>query len=153
MKEIKSFKIGDQIPSNAKFLAIDETSHPREFFYEVTIVDEKAQIKKENIQDEAKEAAAIAIAYLNERTGKQFKPNSKETIDNIRGLINRGFTSDDMTKVVDNMVAEWWDNDKMKIYLRPSTLFRASKFENYLNTKSTSQEAADAFADLEDYCS
>ena len=36
-------------------------------------------------------------------------------------------------KVIDNKVAVWGNDPKMAEYLRPSTLFAASHFEEYMN--------------------
>jgi hypothetical protein len=38
--------------------------------------------------------------------------------------------------VIDNQVSAWKDDAKMNEYLRPATLFAASKFEGYLNRKN-----------------
>ena len=45
---------------------------------------------------------------------------------------NEGFKLEDFKKVIDKMTMEWKDNNKMKVYLRPETLF-GTKFESYLN--------------------
>ena len=71
------------------------------------------------------------IAYLNEKTGKHFRPvESARRI--LRGRFNDGFTVADCKKVVDNKVAEWLGTEQEQ-YLRPSTLFQALKFDGYLN--------------------
>lgn len=160
MKEIKRFKEGDHIPSNARFICqgpddvvkdpdfIKETVYLRvpSFFYEVPIVDKKEQsfIPDLIVND--------VVSYLNEATGKSFKPVGK-TAQLIKDRIKTDkATYDDFINCIDNMVAEWSDNPKMKIYLRPATLFQASKFAGYVNHKSINQEVSDAFKDLGDYC-
>ena len=45
--------------------------------------------------------------------------------------MKEGFTEQDFYDVIDNKVYEWGDNEKMRIYLRPTTLF-GTKFESYL---------------------
>lgn len=154
MKEIKTFKKGDHIPSNAKFLA---TGHDPEimgqvFYYEVPIVDETAQAKREQIMEQVEHHAGLIIDHLNQRTGKKFSTKSKETLKLIRARLNDGYSPEDLIRVIDNMTAAWLEDQKMCNYLRPSTLFQSSKFEGYLNTKASAQEAADAFAELEEYC-
>lgn len=77
------------------------------------------------------EQADEVIAYLNEKTGKHFRPvESARRI--LRGRFNDGFTVADCKKVVDNKVAEWKGTEQEQ-YLRPSTLFQALKFDGYLN--------------------
>lgn len=72
------------------------------------------------------------IDYLNEKTGKHFKHTNTN-----KGLVmarqHDGFSAEDMQKVIDHQCKLWLDNKDMAQYLRPSTLFRASKFEGYLN--------------------
>lgn len=76
------------------------------------------------------------IDYLNQKADKHFK----HTDTNKRLIIARykdgGFTVDEMKKVIDNQCAKWLNNPEMNQYLRPATLFRASKFEGYLNDQS-----------------
>ncbi|MBU7466035.1 DNA replication protein [Lactiplantibacillus pentosus] len=76
------------------------------------------------------------IDYLNQKADKHFK----HTDANKRLIIARykdgGFTVDEMKKVIDNQCAKWLNNPEMNQYLRPATLFRASKFEGYLNDQS-----------------
>lgn len=72
------------------------------------------------------------IDYLNEKTGKHFKHTNTN-----KGLVmarqHDGFSAEDMQKVIDHQCKLWFNNKDMAQYLRPSTLFRASKFEGYLN--------------------
>jgi len=82
------------------------------------------------------------IGYLNERTGKQFKPSSKKTQTLIRARLSDGFTPDDFRTVIDNKCAEWLCDSSMNRFLRPETLF-GTKFEGYLNEKSTSPEKSE----------
>ena len=72
------------------------------------------------------------IDYLNLKIDAHYKSTTKKTKDSIKARFNEGFTLDDFKKVIDKMTMEWKDNNKMKVYLRPETLFGA-KFESYLN--------------------
>lgn len=71
------------------------------------------------------------VGYLNDKTGKAFKPNSQATARLIQARLNEGFTVDDFKAVIDNMAAKWGKDPKMCEYLRPQTLF-GTKFESYL---------------------
>lgn len=85
----------------------------------------------ETQESKLNEQADEVIAYLNEKTGKHFRPvESARRI--LRGRFNDGFTVADCKKVVDNKVAEWKGTEQEQ-YLRPSTLFQALKFDGYLN--------------------
>ena len=50
----------------------------------------------------------------------------------MRARIAEGYTVDDFKKVID-IKAEEWLGTEMDKYLNPSTLFRPSNFEKYLN--------------------
>ena len=155
MKCIKQYTMTDEIPSSAKYLTsryvekeYHGVKHPPElfFFYEVTI---KKESTAPNIDVEG--IVVDVIAYLNESTGKNFKPVGKNA-QLIRDRIKTDkATTEDFMRCIDNMTAEWDDDPKMKQYLRPATLFSASKFDGYVNHRTTGQDAADAFSDLESF--
>ena len=71
------------------------------------------------------------INYLNSKANKKFKANTQATKSLIQARL-KDYTLQDIKYVIDNKTAEWIDTDMAK-YLRPSTLFNATKFENYIN--------------------
>jgi len=71
------------------------------------------------------------IDFLNECTGKSYKPTSKVAIVNINARLKEGYTKDDFIKVI-SIKATKWLNTKFEDYLTPNTLF-GNKFESYLN--------------------
>jgi uncharacterized phage protein (TIGR02220 family) len=72
------------------------------------------------------------IRYLNEKTGKDFKPGSIKTRELIHARYGEGFTHEDFTRVIDSKSADWQSDPTWNKFLRPETLF-GSKFESYLN--------------------
>lgn len=90
---------------------------------------EREKEKKDNIYVEI-------IDYLNQKTGKKFSPKSTANQKLINGRISEGRTVEDLKHVIDVKTEEWLNNDEMNKFLRPSTLFRPTNFENYLNQKS-----------------
>jgi uncharacterized phage protein (TIGR02220 family) len=84
------------------------------------------------------------IDFLNECTGKSYKPTSKVAIININARIKEGYTKDDFIKVI-NVKSTKWLGTKFEDYLTPNTLF-GNKFESYLNenikVEKTKQENA-----------
>ena len=71
------------------------------------------------------------IDYLNEKTGKTFKAvESNNKL--IRARYNEGYTLEDFLAVIDYKTSKWKGTEWEK-YLRPSTLFSAKNFENYVN--------------------
>lgn len=95
------------------------------------------QVNKETIKQETTGEAFSSseiISYLNEKTGKQFRANSRKTLDLIKSRRNEGWKQADFIKVIDVKVSDWKDDPKMDQYLCPQTLF-SPKFEKYLNQK------------------
>lgn len=76
------------------------------------------------------------IDYLNHKTGAHYKPSSKANQKLIKARIKEGYTAQDFKTVVDNKAYEWQQSPKMWKYMRPSTLFSASKFDDYLNANN-----------------
>lgn len=76
------------------------------------------------------------IGYLNEKAGTNFRPGSKATQKLIKARLAEGATLEDFKAVIDDRCKAWLrDGDWVK-YLRPATLFNASKFESYLGGRS-----------------
>lgn len=69
------------------------------------------------------------LAYLNEKTGRGFRMTDNFR-DRVDARIREGAHIEDFMSVVDNTAAAWAGNPKMRMYLRPETLFGA-KFESY----------------------
>lgn len=78
------------------------------------------------------------IDYLNECTGKSYKPNSKVAIVNINARLKEGYTKDDFIKVI-SVKSTKWLGTKFEDYLTPNTLF-GNKFESYLNENITKEK-------------
>ena len=86
------------------------------------------------------------VQYLNQKTGKNFKSTSKATQRHIKARFTDGFVLDDFKQVIDNKCGDWLRDRKMKEYLRPETLF-GTKFESYLNSKSTTARPKGPYID------
>ena len=76
------------------------------------------------------------IDYLNQKTGAHYKPTSKANQRLIKARFKEGYKLDDFKTVIDNKAYEWQQSPKMWKYMRPSTLFSASKFDDYLNANN-----------------
>ncbi|MFJ1815079.1 conserved phage C-terminal domain-containing protein [Staphylococcus saprophyticus] len=87
------------------------------------------------------------IEYLNRNTGKKFNFRAKANQELIKARFNEGYTKEDFLKVIDNKVSEWINVDSMKDYLQPSTLFRKSNFDKYLNQTVKHQETEESYLD------
>lgn len=72
------------------------------------------------------------ISHLNLRTGATYDPKAKKNKELIMARFNEGYCVNDFISVIDKKCHHWLGTNQEK-YLRPLTLFSASKFENYLN--------------------
>lgn len=86
------------------------------------------------------------LSYLNRKAQK----NYSATEAHKRFIVARfkeGATLDDFKKVIDVKVSQWATDEKMAAFLRPETLFNATKFQSYLNEspKLSQDEEIDAF--------
>ena len=70
------------------------------------------------------------VSYLNKKTGSNYRA-TKSITERIGSLLADGYTAEDMARVIDLKVSEWGGSEKMRQYLRPSTLF-GDKFEEYV---------------------
>lgn len=89
--------------------------------------------KNDKKKDTLSSKCDLIINYLNEKTGRNYGLKNKSTINLLRARFNEGRTVKDFVDVIDKKVEDWLTDDKMNTYLRPSTLFNRTKFENYLN--------------------
>ena len=58
--------------------------------------------------------------------------------------------ADDFKRVIDTKTAEWKGTD-MEQYLRPETLFSASKFEGYLNQRTIKKTSKNDFNNFDQH--
>lgn len=96
------------------------------------ITKEIKSIKKDIVENDL-DIVSQVIDYLNQKTGKGFKATSRATQKFISGRIVDGYTIDDFKSVIDIKTKQWLNDVQMNSYLRPSTLFSPTNFENYLN--------------------
>lgn len=102
--------------------------------------EEDKQVTENNEQQEKQFPYAEIIAYLNEKTSSRYR-NTESTKRLIHARMEEGFTKEDFFKVIDNKAASWKGTEWEK-YLRPETLFCASKFQGYLNEKPAEKKHA-----------
>lgn len=101
-----------------------------------------------------KDFAREVINYLNLALKTKYRENSKESLNKIGALVEEGFTLEDFKTVINKKKKDWSGTPYEK-YLRPSTLFRKSNFEEYLNQvetkKKTVYKSVYKEADLSDW--
>jgi uncharacterized phage protein (TIGR02220 family) len=76
--------------------------------------------------------ATKIVEYLNSQVGSTFTTKSKKTLELINARLSEGYTLHEFKIVIDKKAKQWLFTEQAK-YLRPTTLFNATKFEIYLN--------------------
>ncbi|PSU19944.1 hypothetical protein CTM97_18575 [Photobacterium phosphoreum] len=84
-----------------------------------------------NPPDKYSDSAKQIIQHLNIVTGSKFQC-CKSNSNHINGRLNDGHTVEDLCLVITQKHIEWGSDGKMAQYIRPSTLFKVSKFSGYL---------------------
>lgn len=74
--------------------------------------------------------AVLILNHLNDVTGKTFR-KGKSSLNNIRARLRENFTHDELLLVIDYKHEQWKDT-KYYEHMQPTTLFRPTKFEGYL---------------------
>ena len=93
--------------------------------------------EKQNNNQTLTAKAIEVLEFLNTKTGRKYRGldgNGHPTV-NLKLIIDRmktGIDVQDFKTMIARKHRDWSADDKMKQYLRPSTLFRASNFEQYL---------------------
>ena len=132
--ENKAYKLKNAAETEPRQLTVDEPSTQ-------VSIDKVSTGKDNNIlsgkPDRSGERTEI-ISYLNQKTGKDFRHNTRATVKLVEARLNDGYSVDDFKKVIDNKCAEWLGTEQAQ-YLRPETLFAPSHFESYLNQKPVSK--------------
>ena len=106
--------------------------------YQHTVEENNTSINNTSNKKEIykeREICKRVIDRLNELNNTRYSATSDNTRKFIKGRLNDGYTEEDLLLVVEKMSYLWHQpNEKdMTPYLRPSTLFRPTNFENYLN--------------------
>ncbi len=79
----------------------------------------------------ANEEETYALDLLNSLAGTTWKAGKKYGGD-LRARLRDGYTLEDLCRVIRLKVAQWKGDPHMAQYLSPTTLFRPSNFERYL---------------------
>jgi uncharacterized phage protein (TIGR02220 family) len=97
---------------------------------------ENAENAKKETTSPAKAEPAVdygkLFEYLNKKSGKHFR-NTPTNQKLVKSRLAEGFTPQDIKAAIDHVCAGWIGTD-MARYIQPSTIFRASKFEGYVNS-------------------
>lgn len=127
----KLVEINEQDVRNQRTSKLETTN------YNDAINNKESTIIKEDKEKNINTIKEI-VAYLNEKTGHTYRYQNTVTQKHIVARLNENYTVDDFKVVIDYKCLEWGNDDKMKQYLRPETLF-GTKFESYLQSAKSEQ--------------
>lgn len=95
----------------------------------ITVIEPIMSGKPDNAPPANAEATQL-LEYLNTKAGRRFRPTAAN-LTPLKARLKEGYTPDDVRKVIDRKCAEWLHDPTMHQYLRPATLFNATKFASY----------------------
>lgn len=132
-----TYKKGTPVIDSRAISIADSSFHDRSQFCERVVNKNENDTVNKNVKDNntSNEYYKIIIDYLNKKAGTKYKHSTKTTKKLIDDRLDEGFTVDDFKTVIDKKSNEWLENEKMRPYLRPATLF-GDKFERYLNQQT-----------------
>jgi uncharacterized phage protein (TIGR02220 family) len=87
------------------------------------------------------------VSYMNNMFGTRFKASSTTTYSSVSSRLKE-YSIDELKLVISNRHEEWKDDAKMKKHLNPGTVFRASKFEKYLNEANLTKKGLGALESI-----
>lgn len=96
-----------------------------------TVVGQKPDHAQREKNKAIKSDAMQVLEFLNLRTGKAFR-QVDSNLKPIESILKSGVSLQDMKTVTMRKIHDWQNDPKMSAYLRPSTLYRRSNFEQYL---------------------
>jgi uncharacterized phage protein (TIGR02220 family) len=138
-QKLERSKLGDDLLPSYQGLVGDKSATSRRLLD----VQDKDQDQGED-QDQVKDSMSgkpdvvrEVLDDLNALTGKAYKATTKAFRQMIQARIAEGHTLDDFKRAHRNMIAKWSNDPKMVRYLRPATLYQASKFDCYCNETIT----------------
>ena len=131
-------------PTNYVDVTTQETNNGKYINKQKDTDIEKIQKKKaapEERRDPAVESVIDeTIAYLNSHAGKRYLARAEPNREFVRARIKDGYGFDDFKFVIENQWKEWSGTSSEK-YMRPETLFNATKFQSYINAPDYSKQA------------
>jgi uncharacterized phage protein (TIGR02220 family) len=113
-----------------------QTARSTESKLPLAITKEVKRIKIDIVENDLD--VVSVIEYLNDKANKQYKASAKPTVQLVNARFSEGYTVADFKKVIDTKAKEWLNDPHWQKYLRPSTLFNSTNFENYLQESGVS---------------
>lgn len=99
------------------------------------------EVQNTTPKENTKDICIECLNYLNEKSKKNFRP-VKANLDFIKARLKE-YSIDDLKHVIDVKVSQWFYDEKMNSFLRPSTLFNATNCAQYVSENIKEKEIPD----------
>ncbi len=107
--------------------------------------ERKSSAKKKETTAEETDLVSQVVQYLNEKIGASFKTTTKETVQFITARKKLdAWSLEDFKLIIDFKIHDWGNDDRMRQYICPSTLFRSSNAEKYMQAAKAWKEGSKA---------
>ena len=125
-----------------EFQQLDDTSKTDSKFKNNHKLDGNNDSAK-NTEDSVNTVLSV-LSYLNDKAGTAYRATADSHKRIINARLKEGYTVEDCKQVIDTKVSQWLNDKEMRRYLRPSTLFSATHFPEYLNERRIDQAVTQA---------
>lgn len=99
-----------------------------------TLTTLSGKARRDTKGSDLKKQAVEVLEFLNEQAGKSFRP-VESNLKLIMARLRTGATVQNCKGVIVRKCRDWLGDPEMVKYLRPETLFNATKFESYLGQR------------------
>jgi uncharacterized phage protein (TIGR02220 family) len=82
-----------------------------------------------------------AVSFMNALYKRSFSPTAASTITSLTQRIKE-YGLEDVKRVISNRYTVWKDDPVMNVHLNPTTIFRLSKFQKYLEEAKRTQKGS-----------
>lgn len=97
--------------------------------------DKNERTEKKSYMSGKPDAVAL-LDYLNQKAGKSFRPVDAH-IEMLKARLREPqVTAEGIKQMIDAKCRDWLNDEKMRHYLRPQTLFNKSKFADYYDQRN-----------------
>jgi len=120
-------------PLNTGLNTPENTATPEVFSGEGGTIGGVDLVSKASVSPKNLEALEL-LQFLNLKANRSFRP-VEENLRYLRARLNTA-TADDIRGVIARKTRQWANTDMAK-YLRPATLFKAEKFEQYMGEQGS----------------
>lgn len=111
---------------------------------DVDLLSENILLINPNQKNSFQSQALEVLQFLNEKTGRVYRPVDTN-LKLITARLKSGASVTECFQIIAKKTREWQGDPKMSEYLRPATLFNATKFEQYVGelVLTTQEEVSD----------